>query len=324
VATCPVPSYRFASPHGLIASVTQPVLRFAPSPNGRLHLGHAYSALLNAHLARAWGGRLLLRIEDIDVTRCRPEFEAAIYEDLAWLGLSWETPVRRQSEHFLEYRAAADRLQGRGLLYPCFCTRSEIAGDVARREAGSRKAWPRDPDGAPLYPGACRSLSRAEVAGRIVAGEPHALRLNMTAALEEAPGPHSYARVALTGAVERVGAVPRRWGDAILVRKEIPTSYHLAVVLDDALQGITHVVRGRDLEAATDLHVLLQALLTLPSPAYHHHRLIQDEEGEKLSKSFSSEPLSALRERGTTSTEVRRALGFAGLSGRCPIEALPR
>jgi glutamyl-Q tRNA(Asp) synthetase len=311
VATCLVPSYRFASPHGPIASVTQPVLRFAPSPNGRLHLGHAYSALLNAHLAGAWGGRLLLRIEDIDVTRCRPEFEAAIYEDLAWLGLYWETPVRRQSEHLSEYRGAADRLQGRGLLYPCFCTRGEIAGAVARRETRSGKAWPRDPDDAPLYPGTCRGLTHAETERRIAAGEPHALRLNMAAALDEAPGPHSYTRVAPTGAVEPVAAKPERWGDAILVRKEIPTSYHLAVVFDDALQGITHVVRGRDLEAATDLHVLLQALLALPSPAYHHHRLIQDEEGEKLSKSLSAEPLSALRERSMTSTEVRRTLGFA-------------
>jgi glutamyl-Q tRNA(Asp) synthetase len=284
--------------------VTQPVLRFAPSPNGRLHLGHAYSALLNADLARAWGGRFLLRVEDIDVTRCRPQFEAAIYDDLAWLGLTWETPVRRQSEHFLEYRAGAERLKGRGLLYPCVCSRGDIAAEVARREGESGTAWPRDPDGAPLYPGTCRERRL------IGADEPYALRLDMAAALAEAPGPHSYTRVTLSNANEPVAATPDRWGDAVLVRKEIPTSYHLAVVFDDALQGVTHVVRGRDLEGATDLHVLLQALLDLPSPAYHHHRLIRAEGGEKLSKSVLSEPLSALRERGVSVEEVRQALGF--------------
>jgi glutamyl-Q tRNA(Asp) synthetase len=297
--------------------VTQPVLRFAPSPNGRLHLGHAYSALLNADLARAWGGRLLLRIEDIDVTRCRPDFEAAIYDDLAWLGLAWETPVRRQSEHFAEYRAAAERLQGRGILCPCVCTRADIAAQVSRRERESGKPWPRDPDGAPLYPGTCRRLPRATIEQRIGAGEPYALRLDMSAALEAAPGRHSYTRVTLSGAKERVAATPERWGDAVVVRKEIPASYHLAVVFDDALQGVTHVIRGRDLEAATDLHVLLQALLDLPSPAYHHHRLIRADGGEKLSKSISSEPLSALRERGVSPEEVRQALG-------CPLEAAER
>ncbi len=293
-----------------MASVTQPVLRFAPSPNGRLHLGHAYSALLNADLARAWGGRFLLRIEDIDVTRCRPQFETAIYDDLAWLGLTWELPVRRQSEHFPEYRAAAGRLKGRGLLYPCVCTRGDIAAEVARRERESGKAWPRDPDGAPLYPGACRRLPRAAIEPPIRAGEPHALRLDMETALAEAPGPHAYARVTLSGTEEQIAAAPERWGDAVIVRKEIPTSYHLAVVLDDALQGVTRVVRGRDLEAATDLHVLLQGLLDLPSPGYHHHRLIRADGGEKLSKSLLSEPLSALRERGVSAEDVRQGLGM--------------
>jgi len=286
--------------------------RFAPSPTGRLHLGHAYSALLNASFAAQHGGRFLLRIEDIDVTRCRPDFEAAIYEDLRWLGLTWEEPVRRQSQHFADYRAAADRLKGRGLLYPCFCTRGEIAAEVARREARSAEAWPCDPDGTPLYPGTCRGLPLSVVERQTAAGKPRSLRLNMSAALDKAPGPHSYARTTLSGsgAVDHVAAVPALWGDAIVVRKEIPTSYHLSVVVDDALQGITHVVRGRDLEAATDLHVLLQSLLRLPSPAYHHHRLIEDGDGEKLSKSLSSEPLSALRERGITGAEVRKALGF--------------
>ena len=302
--------------------MTQPVLRFAPSPNGRLHLGHAYSALLNAYLARAWGGRFLLRIEDIDVTRCRPQFEAAIYDDLAWLGLTWETPVRRQSEHFSEYRAAAEQLKGRGLLYPCVCSRGDIAAEVARRERESGKAWPRDPDGAPLYPGACRRLPRAAIEPPIRAGEPHALRLDMAAALAEAPGPHSCTRVTLSNAKEPVAATPDRWGDAVLVRKEIPTSYHLAVVFDDALQGVTHVVRGRDLDGATDLHVLLQALLDLPSPAYHHHRLIRAEGGEKLSKSLLSEPLATLRERAVSTQEVRQALGFPLESGAPPYQAL--
>jgi glutamyl-Q tRNA(Asp) synthetase len=290
--------------------MTQPVFRFAPSPNGRLHLGHAYSALLNADLAARAGGRFLLRIEDIDVTRCRPEYETAIYEDLAWLGLSWEAPVRRQSEHFAEYAAAAARLQERGLFYRCFCTRAEIAAVVADEEATSGKAWPRDPDGAPIYPGTCRSLSRGACQDRLRAGVPHALRLDMDEALRRAPGPHLFIRFDPSGSAEAVLADPRRWGDPVIVRKEIPTSYHLAVVLDDALQGVTHVVRGTDLEAATCLHVLLQTLLELPAPAYHHHRLITDEDGEKLSKSLRSEPLAALRARGASADEVRRALGF--------------
>jgi glutamyl-Q tRNA(Asp) synthetase len=298
--------------------VTQPVFRFAPSPNGRLHLGHAYSALLNADLARRWGGRFLLRIEDIDVTRCRPEFEKAIYEDLAWLGLVWETPVRRQSEHFGEYRAAAEQLKRRGLLYPCFCTRTEIAAEAARREAESGKAWPRDPDGAPAYPGTCRRLSRNEAEARIAAGAPHAWRLDMEAVLREAPGTHGFTRFEPTGSDERVSAAPERWGDAVIVRKEIPTSYHLSVVLDDALQGVSHVVRGTDLEAATDLHVLLQKLLDLPTPTYHHHRLIRDDEGGKLSKSLKSEPLGDLRERGVTAAEVRDALGLSAEAEGAP------
>jgi glutamyl-Q tRNA(Asp) synthetase len=298
-----------AGSNGLSAAVTQPVFRFAPSPNGRLHLGHAYSALLNADLAARWNGRFLLRIEDIDVTRCRPEFEAAVYDDLAWLGLSWEAPVRRQSEHLEAYRAAAERLERRGLLYPCFCTRREIAAAVVEKERDA--PWPRDPDGAPLYPGTCRSLAGPEAARRLAAGEAHAWRLDMTAALAQAPGPHRVSRFALSGGIDTVAARPQQWGDAVIVRKETPTSYHLSVTVDDAAQGITHVVRGRDLEAATDLHVLLQALLALPGPRYHHHRLIADDEGGKLSKSLKSEALADLRARGVTPAEVRQVLGFA-------------
>jgi glutamyl-Q tRNA(Asp) synthetase len=288
----------------------QPVFRFAPSPNGRLHLGHAYSALLNAAMAQRFRGRLLLRIEDIDTTRCRPELEAAMYEDLAWLGLRWEMPVRRQSEHFSDYQAAFSRMRGRGLAYPCFCSRKDIATALACREAGGSD-WPHDPDGAALYPGTCRHISKREIAARIEAGEPHAWRLDMQAALREAPGPYLYLRFD-GGGDEAIQAHPERWGDVVLVRKETPTSYHLSVVVDDALQGVTHVVRGRDLEAATDLHVLLQVLLGSPTPRYHHHGLVRDSAGDKLSKSLGSEALADLRARGVTAVEVRERLGFPG------------
>jgi glutamyl-Q tRNA(Asp) synthetase len=290
--------------------VTQPVFRFAPSPNGRLHLGHAYSALLNAELARRWSGRFLLRIEDIDVTRCRPELEGGIYEDLAWLGLAWEEPVRRQSEHFGDYGAALDRLKARGVAYPCFCSRKEIAAAVAAREAASGEPRPRDPDGAPLYPGTCRVLPRAARERRIASGEPHAWRLDMAKAVAMAESSLSYIRFGIDTAEVVVAARPERWGDAVVARKEIPTSYHLSVVVDDAIQGVTHVVRGEDLEAATDLHVLLQRLLGLPTPRYHHHALIRDEGGDKLSKSLLSESLAELRARGVAAEEVRRRLGF--------------
>nr|WP_247654145.1 tRNA glutamyl-Q(34) synthetase GluQRS [Microvirga sp. HBU67558] len=290
------------------APVTKPVFRFAPSPNGRLHLGHAYSALLNADFARRFGGRLLLRIEDIDITRCRPDFEAAIYEDLAWLGLQWETPVRRQSEHFADYRAAFLRL--RGVAYPCFCSRKDIMQAVACREAESGRDWPRDPDDAPLYPGTCRDLPAAEAERRIAAGEPQAWRLDRAAAQRLLPGPHAFGRFDRDDHEETVAAIPWRWGDTVIVRKETPTSYHLSVVVDDALQGVTHVVRGQDLEAATDLHVLLQALLALPTPLYHHHGLVRDPTGDKLAKSRQSQALSELRADGVTPQEIRRRLGF--------------
>jgi glutamyl-Q tRNA(Asp) synthetase len=290
--------------------VTKPVFRFAPSPNGRLHLGHAYSALLNADFARRFDGRLLLRIEDIDTTRCRPAFEAAIHEDLAWLGLRWEEPVRRQSEHFDDYRAAFRRLQGRGVLYPCFCSRTDIAAAIACRAEEAGQPWPRDPDGAPLYPGTCRLLPAGEVERRIAASEPHAWRLTMAALQTLWPGPYSYCRFDRDGREERVAADPWRWGDAVIVRKDTPTSYHLSVVVDDALQGITHVVRGQDLEAATDLHILLQAVLGLPTPLYHHHGLVLDPEGDKLAKSRQSQSLAELRAAGATPRDIRRRLGF--------------
>jgi glutamyl-Q tRNA(Asp) synthetase len=266
--------------------------------------------LLNADFARRFEGRLLLRIEDIDTTRCRPEFEKAIHEDLAWLGLRWDGPVRRQSEHFDDYRAAFRTLKGRGVVYPCFCSRREIAEAVAHKEADSGRPWPRDPDGAPLYPGTCRSLSAGDVERRIAAGEPHAWRLDRSALQKLLPGPHGYRRFDREGREARVVADPWRWGDAVIVRKDTPTSYHLSVVVDDAFQGVTHVVRGQDLEAATDLHVLLQSLLGLPAPLYHHHGLVLDPEGDKLAKSRQSQALAELRAAGATPQDIRQRLGF--------------
>ncbi len=293
----------------LQAPVTRPVFRFAPSPNGRLHLGHAYSALLNASFAQHFEGRLLLRIEDIDITRCRPEFESAIYEDLAWLGLVWEKPVRRQSEHFADYHAAFQKLKGRSVVYPCFCSRKDIADAVACRESDGGP-WPRDPDDAPLYPGTCRDLPAGEVQRRIDSGEAHAWRLDGAALRRLLPGPHAYRRFDYDGREEIVAAQPWRWGDAVIVRKDTPTSYHLSVVVDDALQGVTHVVRGQDLEAATDLHVLLQTLLALPTPLYHHHGLVLDPTGDKLAKSRRSEALAELRADGIAPGAIRQRLGF--------------
>jgi glutamyl-Q tRNA(Asp) synthetase len=285
------------------------IFRFAPSPNGHLHLGHAYSALLNHDMARAAGGRLLLRIEDIDATRCRPEYEAAIYEDLSWLGVRWEPDVRRQSQHFDDYQAALDKLTAAGLIYPSFESRSEIAALVAERER--RGAWPRDPDGVPLYPGRARKMPAAERQRRRGAGDPYALRLAMDAAVgragvltwnETGSGPQGQSGV--------VAAAPQMWGDVVLGRKDVPTSYHLAVVIDDALQSVTDVVRGQDLFWSTGIHRLLQALLGLPEPAYHHHKLILDAGGRKLSKATLATSLRELRATGATAVDIRRMVGL--------------
>ncbi|MBR0749405.1 tRNA glutamyl-Q(34) synthetase GluQRS [Bradyrhizobium japonicum] len=286
-----------------------PVFRFAPSPNGLLHLGHAYSALLNFDRARETGGRLLLRIEDIDATRCRPEFETAIYDDLAWLGIACETPVRRQSEHLAVYRAALERLSALGLVYPAFESRAEIARLVAAREASG--PWPRDPDGAPLYPGDARSLSAGERDRLIASGVPYALRLDMAAACRRVAG-LTWNELGEGPDGERgiVATRPEAWGDVILARKETPTSYHLSVVVDDALQGISEVVRGLDLFHATSVHRLLQVLLDLPQPAYRHHALILDEAGRKLSKSGRSTGLRELRADGATPAGIRRLVGL--------------
>jgi glutamyl-Q tRNA(Asp) synthetase len=284
------------------------VFRFAPSPNGYLHLGHALSALMNADMARAADGRLLLRIEDIDRTRYRPEYEAAIYEDLAWLGLAWETPVRRQSEHFAAYRDALDRLAAMGLVYPSFESRGEIARLVAAREQAG--PWPRDPDGAPPYPGTAKELSENERERRMAAG-PYALRLDMTQALARA-GELDWTETGRgpNGETERVPARAAQWGDVVLGRKDTPTSYHLAVVIDDALQGVTDVVRGEDLFWATGVHRLLQRLLDLPAPTYHHHRLILDADRRKLAKSTNATGLRELRAQGATPADIRKLVGL--------------
>jgi len=290
-----------------------PVFRFAPSPNGYLHVGHALSALLNADMARATGGRLLLRIEDIDTARCRPEFETAIYEDLGWLGLPWERPVRRQSERYDDYRAALGTLEAMGLVYPSFESRADIARLVTAKEAiaPSTRPWPRDPDGAPLYPGDAKSMSVLDRKQRMDAGEPYALRLDMAAALARA-GKLTWTETGAgpNGETGAIAADPAMWGDVILARKETPTNYHLAVTVDDAAQNITEVVRGRDLFHATAVHRLLQTLLGLPEPRYHHHRLILDADGHKLSKSSQSTGLRELRARGVTPAEIRRLAGL--------------
>jgi glutamyl-Q tRNA(Asp) synthetase len=280
-------------------------LRFAPSPNGELHLGHALSALIGFEEARACGGRFLLRIEDIDTTRTRAEFVSGIFADLSWLGVVWEEPVVFQSRRTQAYRQAAERLAAMGLVYPCFATRRMI-------EAAACGA--RDPDGAPLYVGPSQDPAVDGLARRL-AGEPFALRLRMReaialAAAKLAGRPLRFCELDEAGRAHEVPARPERWGDAIIVRKDVPTSYHLAVVVDDAWQGVTRVSRGRDLYAATDLHRLLQVLLDLPAPVYRHHRLITDAMGRKLAKSARSTSLSSLRADGLTPIDIRRLIGL--------------
>ena len=284
------------------------IFRFAPSPNGELHLGHALSALIGYGQAKAAGGRFLVRIEDIDAARSRPEFVAGIFEDLRWLGIAWEEPVLFQSARMPAYAEAAHRLESLGLLYRCFATRSEIEG--AGSEAG------RDPDGAPIYSGVWKGRSADDIADALAVGRQSAWRIDMAAALAAASsflGGRSVTFVetgADAGAPQLIEARPERWGDAVIVRKDVAASYHLAVVVDDAWQGITHVTRGRDLYAATDLHRLLQVLLGLPQPIYHHHRLIVDDSGRKLAKSVRDTSLRSLRESGVGVEEVRRLIGL--------------
>ena len=331
-----------------------PVFRFAPSPNGELHLGHALSAILNHDMAREAGGRFLLRIEDIDPARCRPEYEAQIYDDLRWLGLDWEEPVRRQSEHVSEYQAALDGLKARGLVYPAFLSRAEVKAHVTAYEKNCGR-WKYDPDGTAHYPTLERDLAPDEAVRRIARGDRHMWRLNVekaVAVLGSAPHPDplpietgrgdaggadgatcpfspslrgngSEGRSRMrgssrplswtetnTGTAHPTPANPAIWGDVVLWRWDAPSSYHLSVVLDDALQGITHVVRGMDLFHATHVHRLLQELFGLPAPVYHHHPLIKDGAGQKLAKSIASTGLRALREAGETPSGIRRRLGI--------------
>ena len=283
------------------------VFRFAPSPNGEMHLGHALSALIGYERARACAARFLVRIEDIDKGRARPQFVAQIFADLAWLGIAWEEPVVFQSQRMPAYRAATRRLEAMGLVYPCFATRAEIEAAAA--------GGPVDPDGAPLYPGLFKGRDRAEIARRQAAGEPLALRIDMQAAIAAVGAKLGGACFVFTelgedGVAQAVEARPERWGDAVIVRKDVATSYHLAVVVDDAWQGVTHVTRGRDLYAATGLHRLLQVLLDLPAPLYHHHRLITDAAGRKLAKSARDTSLKSLREGGCEPSDIRRMVGL--------------
>ncbi len=282
-------------------TVPEPILRFAPSPNGLLHLGHAYSALYTADWAEKLNGRFLLRLEDTDPDRCRPEFIEAIIEDLHWLGLDWPEPVLQQSERFDVYEKQKLTLIEHGLLYPCFCSRAQIAAIAVNT----------DPDGAPIYPGTCRHLTDTEISHRIGKGEPVQWRLD-TAEATRRTGMLTYTVLQPTprDRPQIRYARPERWGDPVIARKGTATSYHLSVVVDDAAQGITHVTRGRDMEAATDIHILLQFLLGLPAPLYTFHKLILDEDGKKLSKSRQSLALRNMREAGWTPEAIRTRLGF--------------
>lgn len=282
------------------------VTRFAPSPTGYLHLGHAFSALQAWHAARKAGGRFLLRIEDIDETRCRAEFETAIREDLAWLGIEWEEPVRRQSDHFGDYQAVLEALEKLDLLYPCFCSRKEIAAEIARSPSA-----PHGPEG-PVYPGICRGLSAHQAQQKTAEGKMFALRLDLEKAiclLRQRGDWPLFWHDADAGPVQ---AAPRPLGDVVLARKDTPTSYHLAVTVDDALQGVTHVVRGEDLFHATHIHRLLQALLGYPTPRYFHHPLIRDARGKRFAKRDKAGTLRALRCSGESPAEIIARLGGAG------------
>lgn len=277
------------------SSVMTIITRFAPSPTGYMHLGHAYSALF----ASANGDQFIVRIEDIDTARCRSEFEDAILDDLAWMGLSWETPIRRQSEHFPDYAAALDTLKDRNLIYPCFCTRKEI-----QREIKSAGHAPHGPEGA-IYPGTCRNIAKLEQTERIAAGIPHAFRLKTDNATAQT-GPLTWHDLALG----KIKARPNIFGDIIIARKDTPTSYHLAVTVDDFLQGITLVTRGSDLFQSSHIHRLLQALLGFDPPTYHHHRLITDQNGDRLAKRNKSATLQDLRAKGYAPSQIRALAGL--------------
>ena len=286
-----------------------PVFRFAPSPNGALHLGHAYSALLNQQMAQAADGMFLIRIEDIDTTRCTPELEQAMLEDLAWLGIASDLPPVRQSDHFDVYADALETLRDAGLIYAAFMTRGEI-----KRFVEQQTDWPKDPDGSPLYPGEERNWSTDQQEAAIYGADQFMWRLDMTAAAKHVGGELVWVETGCgpqgAGETGEILANPYEWGDIILARSDIPASYHLSVTLDDAKQGITHVVRGRDLFYATSVHRLLQTLLGLPVPIYHHHDLILGEDQRKLSKSAGDTSLRALRNAGLRPTDIIRMVGL--------------
>lgn len=277
--------------------------RFAPSPTGYLHLGHAYAALMASEAAREMNGRFLLRIEDIDPERCRPHFEDAIYEDLAWLGITWEEPVRRQSDEMNFYAQSLDALAAMNVVYPCFCSRAQILANSQGRVT---------PDEAPLYAGTCRNEAPDARAEKLKQGLPHQLRLDMAKALKLISRPLFFDEEGYGPEREhgRQEAKPELFGDAVLGRKEVPASYHLCVVLDDALQGITHVTRGEDLFPATHIHRLLQALLDLPVPLYRHHGLIRDDKAKRLSKHDKATSLRALRQAGLDVKDIRALIGL--------------
>lgn len=282
-----------------------PIFRFAPSPTGYLHLGHAFSALYAYETAKAAGGEFLLRIEDIDHTRCRPEYTAQIFDDLAWLGLKWREPVRQQSRHMGDYARALAKLEALGLTYRCLASRSEIKAEAERRYG--LKHAPRDPDGALIYPGIYRHKSAEETAKLMVPGKPASIRLNMARAIELVGDKLTFQECG-TGPDGECGKVlcrPELWGDVIIARKETPTSYHLSVVVDDALQAVSQVTRGSDVFHATSIHRLLQTLLELPEPEYNHHRLIYDHTGRRLSKSAADKSLKSLRQQGLSLSAVK-------------------
>ena len=281
---------------------TKPILRFAPSPNGYLHLGHAYSALVTADLAKKLKGVWLLRIEDIDQKRSKPKFIEAIYKDLEWLGLNWPEPVLLQSRRFKEYERAANVLKQKNLLYPCFCTRKQT-----KQNTGPEK----DPDGIPLYSGTCKNLTPYEIRQKLNAKIPMQYRLHMDRAVNMT-GPLDFKQIhpEKSMAINIVSCHPERWGDVVVQRKDIPTSYHLSVVVDDAMQKITHITRGRDLLAATDIQRVLQSLLGLPQPIYFHHELIMDHQQQKLAKSKGSTGLKDLKKAGIDPDKLRKNFHF--------------
>lgn len=290
------------------------ITRFAPSPTGYLHLGHAYSASLASDAAAKAGGVFLLRLEDIDTTRCRPEFETAIYEDLAWLGLRWPLPVRRQSDHMADYAAALDRLRALGVVYRCFLTRKEIAAASLSAPHTPGEGAANEDDGGVIYTGPTRIMSDDEQEARIARGESFAWRLSIKYSqdllgenfarlefVERAPG---------SNAEQIVSARPEQLGDVIIARKDTPTSYHLSVTHDDALQGVTHIIRGEDLRLSTHIHVLLQRLLHLPTPTYWHHPLLTGPDGKRYAKRDRSLTLASLRDAGVSPADIRSRIGL--------------